>query len=366
MITFLMIDINRSIFNVVVLILLSVCTIIFFNHYERYQAVNLELLENADLLEHWKHSGTGITYPSENKTIAKLDASSPTDSPSLSQIIRPPFYSQLLRLSCDIKTQNIMGGDKYWKAARVILVTHNQEAVAMYSLPHILVHQRGNSNWTHYEKVFTIAPDTSAITVAAQLTDSTGTLWIKALSLQPVMLKDTFKHYRQLLLLVWITLLLWVAAPLIKSGFKSFKHGLVLLLATGIILGVLIPENLKESLGATWLASSTAIIAFIPTDFNDTQSFNLALRLPALDIYKAGHYTMFTFLSIALFGAKPYTTSTIRLLTFLVLFALVTEVLQLFMAGRTAQLADIFIDSCGITTGLITTCLYKKLKNDSS
>jgi VanZ family protein len=355
---------NYPTIKTVVLILLSTCTIIFFNNYGRYQVVGPELLENADLrneLEHWEHTGTGITVYSKNEVPAKLDATTSIQSPSLSQAIRPFHGFQLLRLSCDIKTQNIIGGDKDWETARVVLISHNKEGEEMYYLPHVLANQRGNSDWRRYEKVFTIAPDASEITVAAQIVESTGSLWVKSFSLRPVALKIAFKQYRQALLLVWLATTLWVAAPFVKSGLRSLKHGVVLMLAIGIILGVIMPENLKESLGATFLPSTaTAVASFIPNRFNDTQSFNLSPNLPVLDIYKAGHFIMFTLLAVTLFGNRLHSISTARLLTYLVLFALVTEVLQLFMAGRTAQFGDIFIDSCGIATGFAVAWLWRR------
>jgi len=353
-----------STIKTVVLILLSTCTIIFFNNYERYQVVGPELLENTDLrngLDHWKHPGTGITLHSKNGALAKLEATTPIQSPSLSQVIRAFYGYQLLRLSCDIKTQNIIGGDKDWETARVVLISHNKEGEAMYDLPHVLANQRGNSDWRHYEKVFEIAPDTSGVTVAAQIVESTGSLWVKSFSLRPVALKIAFNQYRQTLLLVWLATLFWVAAPFVKSGLKSLKHGIVLILATGIIVGVLMPENLKESLGSTLLPSTeTAITSFIPNRFNDTQSFNLSPHLPVLDIYKAGHFIMFTLLAITPFGGRHYSISNLRLVFYLVLFALVTEVLQLFMAGRTAQFGDILIDSAGVATGCIIIGLWRR------
>lgn len=351
-----MILLSPGYLKAVVVALLSVCTIIFFNHYQRYHITGQEILENADFADgsdRWGFSGSGHVLTSENGGVAKLDAPSAGESQSLFQVIHGQYTSQLLRLSCEIKTQNIIGGDHAWKAARVALVSHNKAGEAMYNLPHILANQTGSSDWVHYEKVFAIAPDVAKITVAAQIVNSSGTLWIKAISLRPVALNIAFKQYRLAFLFIWVVIAFWVAAPIVKSGFRSFAHGMVLLLASGIVLGVLMPENVKESLGeAISPSTATSLIPFIPSNFNDTQVFSLAPQLPALNIFKVGHFIMFTFLAIILCGARSYRTSFARLVVYLTLFALVTEVLQLFMAGRTAQLGDILIDCAGIATGL--------------
>nr|WP_269144521.1 VanZ family protein [Methylicorpusculum oleiharenae] len=203
--------------------------------------------------------------------------------------------------------------------------------------------------------------------VAAQLIKSTGSLWIKSISLRPVTLKTAFRDYRLALLLIWVVILLWVSVPFFKSGFSSLKQGFVLILATGVILGVLMPESMKESMGAAILASDTvASASYVPSQFNNTQSFNLNPHLPDLDLHKAGHFVLFTLLSIAVVGGRPYKKSTACLLAYLVLFAFISEVLQLFMDGRTAQLGDILIDSGGIITGYLVSLLWLHLIVDQN
>jgi VanZ family protein len=329
----------------------------FFNFYERYQSVGPELIENADFskrLAHWQHTGNVSVFTQNDEVIAKLETTVPVESAYLSQIIRPSDQTRLVKLGCEIKTENIINGDMGWKTARVVLVSFNAEGDAMYSLPHVLVRQQGSRNWMRYEKVFAIPGDASKIMVAAQLIKSTGSLWIKSISLRPVTLKTAFRGYRLALLLIWVATLLWVSAPFVKAGFSGLKEGFVLMLGAAVIVGVLMPESMKESMGAAIIASDTvASTTYVPIQFNNTQSFNLKPSLPELDIHKAGHFVLFTLLSIAVFSGRPYKNSTASLLAYLVLFALISEVLQLFIEGRTAQLGDIFIDSGGIMTGCI-------------
>jgi VanZ family protein len=62
---------------------------------------------------------------------------------------------------------------------------------------------------------------------------------------------------------------------------------------------------------------------------------------------------MFAMLAVAALYRRPYPVSLARMLGYLFLFALVTEVLQLLVSGRSAQLGDVLIDSAGMITGLM-------------
>lgn len=153
-------------------------------------------------------------------------------------------------------------------------------------------------------------------------------------------------------LCAWLVVVVWVAVPFVRLSFESWGHGATLVLAAGIFLGVLMPEALKESLGTMiWPGKDQAPI--IANEFNDAHIFNLTGRLPKLDIFKLGHFVMFALLAITLVISKPYRISNVRLVFYLTLFAAVSEVLQLFMAGRNPQLGDIIIDCGGIASGLV-------------
>jgi VanZ family protein len=67
---------------------------------------------------------------------------------------------------------------------------------------------------------------------------------------------------------------------------------------------------------------------------------------------------MFALLSFTLAVAKPFRLSTAGLVAYLGLFAAVSEVLQLFMPGRVAQLGDIAIDGGGVVCGLVLAGLW--------
>ena len=117
------------------------------------------------------------------------------------------------------------------------------------------------------------------------------------------------------------------------------------------------PESIKEQIGSVLFPSMVEIPAKSPS----SAIFKLTPLLPALDIYKSGHFIMFAMLAATAFHLKPYPSSRARMLGYLLLFAFVTEVLQLLVAGRSAQLGDVLIDSVGIATGWIVLHLVQIL-----
>ncbi|MHB8473027.1 MAG: VanZ family protein [Gammaproteobacteria bacterium] len=353
---------SQTFLKILVLVVLCVSTILFFNCYNRYNVVGIELLANADFhqgLSHWAAAATGPSI-SEKGGMVALSAASPSESVSLSQTISNSRRFKLLRLSCTIKTQNVVGGDEYWKAARIALVQRNARDEDMYFIPHILTSQWGSTDWQTFEKTFAVHPDTTKIATLVQLVQSTGVLQIKSCSLRPIALKASFQQYRVAILLVWLGVILWVTFPIVRSGLYTRNHTVIMILAAGIIVGVLLPENIKEYIGSQSSYSiATGFLPILPTHFNDTDSFRLSPLLPTFSIYKAGHFAMFMLLAIAVFGGGYYKSRRLPLFSYLVLFAFTTEVLQLFMEGRTAALGDFIVDSLGIMLGLTISSLWK-------
>ncbi len=351
------------------IILLAVCSVVFFNGYPRYQAMGAELLANADFrdgLTNWSGSNFGVEVLSAEGSV-KLQSDNASQSVTVSQIVSANFPGSLLQLSCDIKTNRVKSGERGWETARVALFSINAEGKALYHIPHLLIKQDGSHDWLHGEKVFEIGADVSKVELALQLARSSGELWVKNVSLRPVMLKSAFKDYRLQLLSVWLLMAIWVILPLLRSGFKSWAHMAVLTLTMGIFIGVLMPENLKETLAESlWSGTVPNEVSFSYSQANDAQTFRFTPQLPNLDFFKIGHFVMFALLAITLLVGRPFRVSTARLLFYLWLMAMVSEVLQLFMPGRSAQVGDIAIDCSGVLTGLAMTGLYQWLNKSGS
>lgn len=84
-------------------------------------------------------------------------------------------------------------------------------------------------------------------------------------------------------------------------------------------------------------------------------------------IRKAAHFTEYCILAILVLNViRDYTNITYKtlILAFILcaLYAASDEWHQTFVAGRVGQLMDVFIDSCGILTGLILYKCFRKRK----
>jgi hypothetical protein len=218
----------------------------------------------------------------------------------------------------------------------------------MWRRPHALAALRGTLGWKHYQGVFEVAPDAASVVVALQLAETTGTLRVRGLSLVPVTEKPTFGPLRAGSIFVWSVLGLWVTLPMLRSAAGNARQWIVLGLGLVILCAVLMPEALKESMGSSLFPSLVEASAAPLAE----PVFRFTPLLPDLNIFKAGHFLLFALLSMAALHRAPYAASCIRVLGCLILFALVTEILQLFVSGRSAQIGDVIVNGAGTLAGL--------------
>lgn len=337
-------------FKVAALLLLSLGTILFFNTYDRYVAIGPELLTNThfhgNLIEwDFPRQDTSVQIPDED--IVRLHSDNPANMINFSQDIPIVKQYPLLLLSCDIKIRDVPRHKGGRNAARVILVSHDEKGVPMYHLPHAAAILSGTHDWEHHERVFAVHGDSPRVRMSVQLDHTSGTMWVKNLSLRPLAESASFHRFRNTAILLWTFAALWVAIPLARSSLTNTHRSTIIALALAIMFGVLMPESLKERIGSTLIPDMATLSAKSP----DSATFRFTPLLLAPDIYKAGHFLMFAMLAITAFYRKPYPFSRVQMLGYLLLFAFVTEVLQLLVAGRSAQFGDVLIDSAGIVTG---------------
>jgi len=339
---------NSASYKAATLLLLSIATILFFNLYERYTVIGPELLQNGD----FDNSSTGVTTTNPAVGSTRLHSDAPANFVYTSQDITDFQHYPLLRLSYEIKTVNVSRGPFDWMAARIVLLTSlNPNGTPTHLQTHVLTNIHGTHKWERHEVVFTTHADTSKLNVSAQLAKATGTFWVKNLSLLPVKETALFDTIRTMISILWIFLTFWIATPIALSALGNIRRTSVLILALAISFGALMPEAQKARIGNALLTTKGA--GQLPIIHSNMAVFRFSPLLPSPDIYKAGHFVMFAFLSIAALSHRPYPISRIRTLFYLLLFAMATEVLQLLVLGRSAQLGDLIIDGAGIATALI-------------
>ncbi|NOU14075.1 MAG: VanZ family protein [Methylococcaceae bacterium] len=353
-----MISLDSSL-KVFLLLLLTFATIMLFNFFEHYELTGPELLKNNQFIDKfnaWTFSNSVITEDNTAPGLAILNSINPEQITQLSQMLPKIGVHQLLRLACDIKVENVPHHQGSWNTARVILVFFDGEQTPMYHLPHSLVNLSGTQEWRHYEKVFQVPTDTTQATLSAQLAQTTGTMWVKNLSLRPVAIANSFTQLRGAAIACWVLVLLWISVPIFRSAIGNTHQISIIVLAITIMFGVLMPENIKENLGA--LLSPSHLPHSSVSAISST--FKFTPLISSFDFFKIGHFVLFALLAALLSIGKPFPETRFNLPALLVLFALVTEVLQLFVSARNAQLGDVVIDSLGISLGLLIVAGFKR------
>jgi len=346
--------VNSETGKLAALLLLSIISVLFFNYYEKYENIGPEILQNTSFSKHsseWSYSRSGVS-PLTSENGFRLHTDDSNDLIQITRVVPVTRHNQQLRVSFDTKTLNIKHGPERWMTARVILAIYAQSEMSLRSPTHVLISLLGTNEWTHNEVVFTTGANTDSLKISAQLARAKGTLWIKNISLQPVVVTESFQVYSKVIAFLWLCVIFWIAVPITLSSLRNKQEIIVVALALTIVVATLMPVTFKDCINSLLSSSSGNTETILKAHF-DTAIFKFKPLIQIPDIFKTGHFFMFVMLSIAALQQKSYYQSRTVVLGYLLLFALLTEVLQLFVAGRNAQLGDLIIDSAGVATGTI-------------
>jgi len=345
-------SISRKLILFFALLLVST-TILFFNYYPRYQFVSDNLIKNPDFSpdhKDWRIDSSG-TFIGENGLVSLTVA--PGEPPvQISQTINLPPFS-MLQLTCEFKEEGVVTGVNSWDTARVLLVSLDQNGKALYDRPHVAVMQSGSSEWRPASGVFMTDRDVANVELVLQLGASQGTMSVKSLALHQVTVKPEFTSIRQWLLIVWLICGFLAVAQLVLMHIKNKRQALAGVVLLLIWTGILLPASFKN-----WIADHTVSGHSAATNpYNmarpELQKFSFRVSAPEWDIFKSGHLVLFGLLACLLANRNTYDMHYFRTIGLLSILALLTEITQLFIPGRTPNVTDIFIDLTGALLGLM-------------
>ncbi len=292
--------------------------------HERYQPVGQQLLAPLELSKDspWQQRGNKKQITMERDG-ARLDSTNPKGTVQLQYIVPNPQRFQLLRLSADIQTEGVIPGTKSWHKARLVLSSFDINN-KWISHPHSVVALGGTNLWQHYEKTFTVHPEANQLRVCAQLVHAPGSMWVRKVELQEVDITPLYHYGQYVIICGWLLFLLWLTLPYAKQcRHKSWRLIALFILSIGIS-GVIAPAALKLML----------------------------LHLFPAHTDKIGHFILFTL--IALFSTLICRKhGYVKILTDLVILAAATELIQLFVPGRSAMVSDWVIDTGGVLLGML-------------
>ena len=336
---------------------LALLTVLFFTlstqfllkHVDRFYVQNKQVLEDSQFFLgqlHWKESGSGTTsYKGDQITI--INNKETSHSIFQNVVVDTPTY---LRLTFEAASTDLdYSREEYWIGASGSI--KSRDSTEMVTKVNYVAIIKQPSTMKSYSRIGYFEEDIASVDVTFRLAGSIGSFHIK----NPVLsVLDEHPHYRILKYLItgfWIFAGVGLFATAIR--FVPTKQlALAVLLLAVTLLGTLIPEALI-------ITASQKLALFIPENIiSDLQSvlghaFGLkSFTTSSAGVSKLGHLLVFSLLGL-LIGWNYRKVGVIYGIACISVFALLTEVLQMLVNGRSTSLNDFYIDVSGGFLGLV-------------
>ena len=337
-----------DIYKIILILVLLSLTITLSMTLERYEIKNVELVRNnnfSDHLKYWKKSGSGVVSTNPDESEIVLTSKNNTMISSIFQEFNGlANLGQSVLLTAKIKTNDVDYGEKAWESARIIFVGINSDNKPMYYVPHSLAMLNGSTDWVKYSKVFSLFSEVDKYFLKIQLVNVKGAISIRNLSLRPVVEKTTYQIFWFTAILLWCLTFIYILKPYYREWVAQKNTSGVILFGLIILAGIIMPVNFKHILSET-------VFTYIPLFSRENELFGV------------GHFFLFFLISILILFKALKRNVIFEAFSLLILFALVTETLQLLVDGRNFSLVDLAIDSAGVFSALVVVKLWLVLSN---
>lgn len=347
---------KQIIFKITAFIFLAFITIFFVKYIGLYKEFGPELLKNNDFsrgFTDWERWGPKGAIKLEDGQIVRLHSNDKRSSINLVQQIKEPERFGLLKISGDIRTDSVRAGEEDWHTARLMLVSYDAGG-RWLPVPHVVASLKGNNPLKRYSKVFNISDNARELRVNAQMMHSSGSMWVKNLSLKEAV-KKPFYDYWQATYWLWIFFLLWLLIPLIAGCRGIIIKGMVTLTVAAILFGTLTPRAATFKLREDSLRTFKKMTGTLPSKEAPVKEKKGMEREEIEERWrltnKSGHFLLFVILACCLAAGFPYGGRSWPFLV-IVILAAATELMQYHVEGRMPYMRDWFLDIAGATSGL--------------
>ncbi len=331
-----------SLTPIFVFVFLAVVTVSCHTFVDQYEQSGSEMLADDWHLRGIEKGGAG-----GNDAGFLLFAADPKKNVSMEQKIRWVDQGVILKLSADMKCRNVQPGKKPWHLARLLLVQQDGHK-NRWDFPHLVASLTGTRDWETYSQYFTMGPTTKTIRVVGQLSQSTGSFWLKNIHLYPVTQTEIYSWIKTAILVSWGLFSVFLLGSCFFYGNRKSTLQVMLVFAfIAIIIGTTMPGSMKN---LVFKQVATQIHAA-----SDTFSKGVTnLIEPAVAPYmsKAGHFCFFVLFGLAL-SLLMTRESGIIVMTHILLLAGATELAQFYVDGRSPMVGDFAIDALGGLWGMI-------------
>ncbi|MBU1698333.1 MAG: VanZ family protein [Proteobacteria bacterium] len=274
-----------------------------------------------------------------------LSSSDQNQSVNIQQDISSFDRGSILKLSADMKCENVQPGEQPWNRARLLLVQHDG-LKDRWDFPHLVASFTGTREWDHYNQFFTIESETKKIRVTAQLSRCTGSFQLRNIRLYPVSQTQLYTWVKRGILTLWGVFSLFLLGSCFFNGKKTIVLQAVLVIAfIAILIGTTMPADMKNQVSnevkSQIHATSDVFENAVPWDLS-----------------KVGHFcffALFGFILSLLMNREPVILVMINIF----LLAGGTEIAQFFIDGRSPLFWDFIIDAAGGLSGILLVKPFK-------
>ena len=337
---------SATFLQLIVILLLCAVTVGFFNNYERYNVEGENILNNGDFqqgLKNWEKQFSKGSISIEDQVVLRMHSQYNREVMYVRQHIENKSEYSLLLFTGKMRTEGVERGEKHWQTALLVVIGIDAMGLQLWHAPHFLAKQHGTNEWQHFDHVFKLNEDAKELRINIQMPMVKGTVWVKDLSLQPVNEKPAYKIYWIIAIVLWFIAIFWVLIDyLLNYGFNRKQIPIVFLLS-GIAISALIPQSIVMLLNDFVLRLSPWVL----------DAGFLAERTGFVDMDAIWHFMAFVLLALVAYWRTMTPGRLAQSFGLLVLFALVTEVLQLLVDSRKLELMDFIADISGIVVALV-------------
>lgn len=344
-------------------LLLAAMTVILFGWYDRFERSGGDIVAGFAAPEWQAQESRSVE---RNSDALRLSNDDNTTTVALHYRLPRPATGSRLRLEVEARYRDVLRGDYRYANARVFLVQYDASGRPLWHHPHNLLRGHGTQDWQSLNEVFLLGSATSSLRLTASLSRASGTLWLRNLRLYPVAEIAEVGIARVVLLAAWAGYLLWVVGGIARRSGGLPALACVTMIAA-ILAGAMLPHETKGLLnsGLKELVQTIEVMSEAPGSTTPPTPTVSAPTSPAtatslavedggmawIRMHEAGHLIMFALLTAAMLGLSGAGSVWRRVLMLLV-FAAITEVLQLLSLDRDATIHDFLIDVAGIAVGL--------------
>lgn len=384
---------NAAHWKYVAIIVLCLATIGFFHMGNRYKTVEQGILANLDFKQsgrHWIGSSRGITLTPGPAPSLRLNNEGRQQTLITQVIFRPDRYENI-HVAADIKLDDVVAGNTWWRQAGIILFGLDKKGARMTYWPSEIALLSGSSAWHRYEAIIPTSAAMRRLQLFVFNGSASGIMDMRNLQIDAVEEVSWSRAAKPTLIALWLIIGFWILIPLSIRNHKNFPACLSIIAFLVMITGALAPQPfLSETSGPT-LEKVARLVAPPPTKKvpdtaakeekkiekppetsrdnkprqkaappKSSEGPRAALQgaITGGNSAHAAHFVShfgLTLLVFYAFGAMPWW----RLMGYLLLAAATTEVLQMFVITRSANLGDGLANIAGVTGGFLLYLVWR-------